>query len=180
MNKNELRKRFKDLRSNMSDLEVRKKSKVIVDKFLSMHGNYEKYLLYYSFNNEVRTIELISHLRKEKKKIYLPILHDDEFYVGEFTDFSEMNENVYGIFEPTEKLNVCEFDVVVVPGLAFDEECYRLGFGKGYYDRFLKSVKRKICVGFAYDFQVVKKLPVDNHDEKLDLIITEKRILGGE
>ncbi|MGA1847067.1 5-formyltetrahydrofolate cyclo-ligase [Deferribacter abyssi] len=180
MNKSELRKNVRMLRNNMKESLVRKKSKVIVDKFLSMCGDYESYLLYYSFDNEVRTIELISCLYKKSKKVYLPILDNKKFYVGEFIGFNKMNKNVYGIFEPTEKLDLNKFDVIVVPGVAFDEECFRLGFGKGYYDQFLKFSKRKICVGFAYDFQVVKKLPVDDHDEKLDLIITEKRIIGGE
>jgi 5-formyltetrahydrofolate cyclo-ligase len=74
-----------------------------------------------------------------------------------------------------------EIGLIVVPGLVFDGQGYRLGYGRGYYDRFLFSLSRKVpSAGLAFDFQVVPALPVSPRDFPLDLIITDKRIIWRE
>lgn len=87
------------------------------------------------------------------------------------------------IFYPTEKPtdNVIDVDLIIVPGLVFDERCARYGRGGGYYDRFLEKIPKKACImGIAYDFQVLPykwKLKLNEYDVKMDMIITEKRII---
>ncbi|BAI79974.1 5-formyltetrahydrofolate cyclo-ligase [Deferribacter desulfuricans SSM1] len=179
MNKNMLRQQFKEKRKNLDRNFVEKTSKVITDNFLSRYGGFDRYFLYVSFDNEVRTIELITHLKNMGKEVFLPILVNDEILAGYFEDFESMKKNRFGVLEPIKVTSEDYFDVVVAPGVVFDIECYRLGFGKGYYDRFLKKIQKKVCVGFAYDFQVIEKLPVEKHDVKLDAVLTEKREIGG-
>jgi len=71
-----------------------------------------------------------------------------------------------------------DIDLCVVPGVAFDLDGHRLGYGKGFYDRFLSQLSNSaVRIGFAYDFQVVESLPVQSHDQRLSMLITEKRIL---
>jgi 5-formyltetrahydrofolate cyclo-ligase len=93
----------------------------------------------------------------------------------------DLERGMYGIFEP--KLERCEvlgrksIDLVIVPGLAFDLKGFRVGYGKGYYDRWLKSFSLKKRIGLAFDFQLLKSVPKDRRDMRVGLIVTEKRTL---
>ena len=87
-----------------------------------------------------------------------------------------MRKGKFGILEPTSKVSLVDPDLVVVPGLAFDLHLHRLGYGKGYYDRFLKSTS-SYKIGICFDFQIVEKIPNESHDQKMDEVISEKRIL---
>ena len=87
--------------------------------------------------------------------------------------------NKYGIPEPSNK-KVVYPDILLVPLVAFDRKLNRLGYGAGFYDRFIKFLKKKkkiITIGLAYDFQEVYLIPVSKHDQKLDYIVTNKKIL---
>ena len=88
----------------------------------------------------------------------------------------------FGILEPKSSKKKIIPDLIIVPLVAFDESLNRIGYGKGYYDRFLKKItkikKNKIFLGMAYSFQKYKRIPVDRHDYKLDYICTEKGIIN--
>lgn len=123
------------------------------------------------------------------KRIALPRVEQDsgDLLAFEIFDLSrDLSPGYRGIPEPQEKggqpVKVEELGFIIVPGLVFDHRGYRLGYGKGYYDRFLSRLSgRKIpSAGLAFDFQVVEELPVSPRDFPLDLIITEKRIIGRE
>ena len=98
----------------------------------------------------------------------------------EFHKFSfknPMNINKYGIPEPF-KNKVISPDILFVPLVAFDRDLFRIGYGGGYYDRYLAKLKKKkffISIGLAFSFQKVKKIPLNNFDKKLDIVITEKQ-----
>lgn len=96
---------------------------------------------------------LVEWLKKGNKKIYFPRIH------GESLSFDS--------FHP--------LDLIVVPGIAFDKRGYRIGFGKGYYDRFLSDYTG-IKVGFAYDFQVLESIPHESWDIAMNYIVTEKKV----
>ena len=85
--------------------------------------------------------------------------------------------NRYGIPEPISKKVVIP-EILLIPLLAFDDDLNRLGYGGGYYDRYLGKLKKKniLKIGIAYSFQNLKKIPINKHDVKLDFIITEKKI----
>jgi 5-formyltetrahydrofolate cyclo-ligase len=85
-------------------------------------------------------------------------------------------KNRFGILEPSKTVDIRSFDVIVVPGVVFDKKCNRLGFGKGFYDRFLKSVNTRLKIGLSYDLQIVDELPSEVHDIPMDFVLTETKI----
>ncbi|HIC83915.1 MAG TPA: 5-formyltetrahydrofolate cyclo-ligase, partial [Nitrososphaerales archaeon] len=88
-----------------------------------------------------------------------------------------MKTNNLGILEPTDGEICTNIDVIIVPGLAFDQSGNRLGFGSGYYDKFLNSQSIEYKIALAFDFQVVDKIDIIEHDVPMDLIITENRTI---
>lgn len=113
----------------------------------------------------------------KRNALILPKVKGEELELYRVKNISCLREGSFGIPEPSEgeKVSPEEVELFVIPGVVFDKEGYRLGFGKGYYDRLLKGVKSP-KVGVAYSFQVVDKLPRDPWDVPVDIIITEKNI----
>jgi 5-formyltetrahydrofolate cyclo-ligase len=99
-------------------------------------------------------------------------------------------QGAYGILEPKmekdREVDPAQLDIIIVPGVAFDRKGFRIGFGKGFYDRFLETYrdslgresKQSFCIGLAFEMQIVDSLPRDAYDEKVDLVITEDNIYG--
>lgn len=151
-------------------------SGLIVDRLTASDSfkNARRILLYHSLADEVSTAQLLQkfHLSKE---LFLPVIEGYEIVPIRFTGSEKMIEGPYGIFEPHgEKMpqETYEFDLIVVPGVAFDREGNRLGMGKGYYDRFLKKCKNAVLVSLAFDFQVVDKIPTASYDVPVSQIFT--------
>ncbi len=140
-------------------------------------------LAYMSLPIEVGTKPLLETAKKHGKRIALPLCitetHSMEFYIVE--DESQLAKGAYGIMEPDvsvcEKLTDTADSLCVVPALAFDRNGYRLGFGKGYYDRFLSSYKGK-TVGIIYTDYIVNELPHGRYDKKVDFIISENKLIN--
>src|SRR3989338_3616519 len=93
----------------------------------------------------------------------------------------EFKPKTFGILEPKEsyqrEFNPDKLDIVIVPGIAFDKNGHRIGYGYGYYDRFLKTIRKEtLKIGLAYDFQLIEKIPEERHDVPVDIILTEKEI----
>ena len=100
-------------------------------------------------------------------------------HFSELNNISDLHENSFGMFEPADskKVDSEKIDVFVVPGIAFDKKGHRIGWGKGFYDKFFGANKTKgKKIGLAFDFQIVEKIPFEQFDVKMDLIVTEKRI----
>tara|TARA_B100002051_G_C16729825_1_gene637595 strand:+ start:692 stop:1240 length:549 start_codon:yes stop_codon:yes gene_type:complete len=138
--------------------------------------------LYYPSNYEVDTIKLFGILRsKTKLTTSLPIISSQGYMRFSKWGLSEpLKVNSYGFLEPTENMKIVNPDLIVVPLVAFDKFHNRLGYGKGYYDRFLgkylKKNKNTLTIGIAFSFQKYKKIPTSKFDIKLDYILTEKGI----
>ena len=135
---------------------------------------------YYPINNEIDDLEILKNFEKIKIKISLPVIRKN-FKIN-FTQCS-LNDpfiiNNYGIPEPSEGKIVYP-DILLIPLVAFDKKLNRLGYGAGFYDRFIQFLKKKkniITIGLAFDFQEVYLIPVSKHDQKLDYIVTNKKIL---
>lgn len=130
-------------------------------------------LLYNALPDEVQTI---SYIKKwaETKKIILPVVNGSVLELREYCE-SSMQQGAFGIYEPkgTKIVKPEEIDLAVVPGVAFDRSCRRLGRGKGYYDRALEGIKAYV-VGIGFSFQIVDRVPTEQHDRILDYVITEK------
>jgi 5-formyltetrahydrofolate cyclo-ligase len=135
-------------------------------------------LLYYPHKNEVDTRFIIDRLlRSEKINLFLPKVKGKDLIPVRLKDLHSLKKGYAGIMEPEgEAVTPEEIDVVVVPAVAFDTKGHRLGYGKGYYDRFLKKTDA-LKVGVAYDFQIVDRLPYEPHDVPVDLIVTPTRII---
>ncbi len=145
-------------------------------------------LLYYPHQNEVDLRFLINYLLKENKKfIFLPKVENNEIKVVRLSNLSQLKKGFAGIKEPDAKTEISPeiIDVAIIPAIAFDRYGYRLGYGKGFYDRFLSN-KKIFKIGVAYDFQILDKIPHTKYDVPVDLIITPTRIIkpkiekGGE
>ena len=142
-------------------------------------------LFYGSFGNEVDTWGMMEEAKESGKRIALPRVNEvsGDLLALEIGDLRrDLHTGYKGIPEPrldaSRQVREDEIGLIVVPGLVFDDQGYRLGYGRGYYDRFLFSLSRKVpSIGLAFDFQVVPALPVSPRDFPLDLIITDKRII---
>ncbi|OYT27742.1 5-formyltetrahydrofolate cyclo-ligase [Thermoplasmatales archaeon ex4572_165] len=181
--KEKLRKEIKQKRRNISKEENRKKSKEIKEKLFGLkeYKDAKIVLFYVSYDGEVFTHELIKEALDDKK-VVVPISNKKDCSLSlsilEFWD--DLIEGPYRILEPKKdcikEISIDEIDLIVVPGVAFDENGNRLGHGKGYYDRLLEKTKAK-TVGLAFEFQIVKNIPTDRNDVPVDLIITKDRIV---
>jgi len=138
--------------------------------------------LYYPSNYEVNTMKLFEILKSRKNLVTsLPVITSKG--VMKFLKWKllePLKVNSYGFLEPTANTKTASPDLILVPLVAYDRFRNRLGYGKGYYDRFLgkylKKHKNILTIGIAFSFQKYKKIPTSKHDVKLDYILTEKGI----
>ncbi len=132
-------------------------------------------LLYYPHKKEVNILPLFQKL--EGKILLLPKTVSHHIIPVEVKTLENLKEGKFGIPEPEGKpVEISKIDVVIVPAIAFDKEGHRLGYGKGYYDRFLEKFKGT-KIGVAYDFQIVDNLPKEQHDIPVDIIVTPTQII---
>ncbi len=175
-----LRKEMLVKRDFLSKAERKEKSRLIREKLSALNEfkTAKTIAFYLSKGSEVETNEMIREALKQGKEILVPITKGDELELVKFTTFDDLVAGKFGVPEPKTKIVVNhQPDVVIIPGLAFDLDLHRLGYGKGYYDRALKKIPTAIRIGICFDFQIVEKIPRHEHDEKLHKIISEKRIL---
>lgn len=183
--KKELRKKVLNIRNQMSEEDVKNNSQEIMNKIinLSIYKQSKAVFIYMSFKNEVITSELIKKMFKDKKKVVIPYtdMVNTLLIPSEIKDENDLVLNPFGYYEPREiiKFPVEKIDLVIVPGVVFDNNLNRIGYGKGYYDRILSAVRPDVKkVAIAHDFQVLDSIPKEEHDIKMDMIITEKRVIA--
>ena len=179
--KTQLRKKYFNLRKKRY-FDIDKKFFLPLLKLIQFKLKKKKIklALYYPSNFELNVLKILEFNKILDQEILLPII--DKNNLMDFFSWKK-NEvlfvNKFGMLEPA-KTKVKVPDVILVPILAFDEKKYRLGYGKGFYDRYLneysKRFKNILTVGVAFSFQSHHKLPVNRNDVKLDFIITEKGI----
>ena len=133
---------------------------------------------YFPINYEIDCLEILKKLELKKFNISLPVIKKSnsmEFFKYSFKDPLKINK--YGIPEPIKKKKLIP-NILFVPLVAFDKNLYRIGYGGGYYDRYLTKLKKKknfLSIGFAFSFQQIKSVPKEKFDRKLDFVITEKK-----
>ena len=188
--KETIRKEMLARRNAMTSAEAESKSKAIAANLMKIKEYKEAatVLFYAAKGNEARTENLIKAALASGKRALMPVtdMAKKEIVGAEIKDYdADLMNGPFGILEPKRKIAVDEkaIDVVVVPGVAFDLACHRLGYGYGYYDKLLHRLAAKnpgmAAIGLSYDFQVVEKLPAEGHDHKLDRIVTESQVLNG-
>ena len=184
MNKLLLRKDILKKRESLT-LEERDNYSKSIAKLLYSTLEYKEaknIFIYMSFNSEVDTIQIIEQSFKLGKKIFIPyILKDKEImHAIEIEAFNNLKRNCYGILEPVfdkSKINDDNIDLVIVPGIVFDKKGNRIGYGGGYYDRFLLKNKNLHIIGLSFEIQIVENILNKKHDIPMNKIITEKRII---
>lgn len=179
--KKDIRKQIISKRDNITILEQIKLSSIIAEKLTSLEEwkNSNSIMLYTSINSEVMTLNLITRSIEENKILILPKVSENQIIPIQLPKRFTLKSGYKGILEPTEnKIFEDIIDLAIIPLVGFDENGYRLGYGGGFYDRFLSKYQNKIKhkIGLGYECQKVKYIPIDNHDIKLDIIITEKNI----
>ena len=177
MNKSRIRKKILDIRrqKNQRHLKINFKYLLTILKKFKIHGKTVGG--YYPFNYEFDIMSIMEEFIKNKYKTSLPKIKKN--YQMEFYSWSIKEPliiNKYGIPEPTS--NIIKYpDILLVPIVAYDKDLNRIGYGGGFYDRYIKKIKDKkkiITIGIAYSFQKVNKVLINKYDKKLDFIITEK------
>lgn len=189
--KGQIRKTLYQRRSVLSPEERQEKSQLIFQKLMQDVDflKAENILLYASYQSEVDTLSYVSLLWKQKKKIFFPkVTGEGEMYFFQVNSLDQLEVGYQGIVEPNvSKYNCISFESVfsqnhaekfcmIVPLVGFDANKNRLGYGKGFYDRFLQKYPKVPTIGLAFACQQWEALPCEDTDQKLGKIITETQI----
>jgi 5-formyltetrahydrofolate cyclo-ligase len=190
MTKAEIRIIIKEKRNALKNEEQIKESSAIHTALFKTEAYVKcKYLFtYVSFNSEVSTISVIQQALKEHKRVFVPKTEQKMINFYEIADISLLKPGKLGIPEPDNNSECLyqftneskrENNLMLLPGLAFDITGNRIGYGAGYYDRYLKNDigNHFIKFGLAYDFQIVNKINTEENDIKVDCIITPTNLI---
>ena len=179
MNKSKIRSKIISLRKH----NFNKNFKINLGKFFSFlktKTNLKNLGGYYPSNFEIDDLEILNLLYNKNYKISLPkIKKNNQMDFFNWPNDELLKINKFGIPEPISK-KIIYPDILLMPLVAYDDNLNRLGYGGGFYDRYIKKIeeiKKIIKIGLAFSYQKVKKVPIDQYDKKLDFIITEKEIL---
>jgi 5-formyltetrahydrofolate cyclo-ligase len=184
LTKEEIRKKILSHRFKMSRGEVMAKSEVICGYLISSKQFREAKIisLYSPIKKEVRTQDIFNAARSKGKIVGFPVsdIKKNEITYFEVDDVSELIEGAYGIMEPPSDkkrmINAPDINLIIIPGVAFDDRGFRIGYGGGYFDRLLGRDDIKATkTALAFDLQMVSRIPEESHDMRLDFIFTESR-----
>jgi len=180
VNKSKIRNKIIKIRKKKFD----KNLQINLGKFISLLKidklNLKNIGGYYPSNYEIDDLAILDLLEKKNFKVSLPIIKKDNqmnFYSWSINDLLKINK--FGIPEPVSS-KIFYPDILLVPLVAYDVNLNRLGYGGGYYDRYIERVekiKKIIKIGLAFSFQNISSIPINQYDKKLDFIVTEKGIL---
>lgn len=180
--KKELRKKFRLKRKEIKNKEFLDNK--IADNFLSssIYKKAETILCYFSLDDEISTNKILNSAFKDNKKVAVPFCEDLNGKMN-FYYINSLNDVVlgsFGIMEPNKeickKVDNFENSICVVPAFSFDKLGFRLGYGKGYYDRFLENFI-SISVGLCYNSFLSDELPINQYDKQVNYIITENDLI---
>ena len=183
MPKSSIRRKMLAHRRSLSEDEFRSASLSIQRLFLETpeYLNARGIVVYSSIHNEVDTEMIIQQSLACGKRVALPAVVHHGLLFREVSELSSLKRGAFGIMEPgqgSRLFQLAEEDIFVLPGIAFDLTGHRVGYGKGYYDKTLHRIEGQgRLIGLCYDFQLVDRIAGEPHDVKMDLIISEKRII---
>jgi 5-formyltetrahydrofolate cyclo-ligase len=180
VNKSQIRNKIIKIRKKKFNKDL----KIDLNKFISFLKidklNFKSIGGYYPSNYEIDDLDILDLLEKKNFKVFLPIIKKDNqmnFYSWSRNDPLKINK--FGIPEPLSS-KIFYPDILLVPLVGYDGSLNRLGYGGGYYDRYIEKiekVKKVIKIGLAYSFQKISSIPINQYDKRLDFIVTEKEIL---
>ena len=184
--KDSLRRAAREERRRQPDKDA--VSQRIIDRLMAM-SQYDcavKVMWYVDVRDEVRTRSSLPRVLASEKEIVVPYCQGDDLRLFRLRRTDELSPGAFGILEPRDDLrgqdgrtaDPQELDLVIVPGVAFDERGGRLGYGRGFYDRLLGEVAPRVTlVWVAYDCQIFASIPTNDHDIAMDWLVTERRTI---
>lgn len=180
MTKEELRRQMLAARKRVPELMLRQRSGIIVQQ-LTRTEEWKKaksVWTYISLPGEVETTTLIEKAWREGKEVAVPKVEGDDLTFRVIDDWSEVKEGYFHVLEPVDRRISFEEDaLVIMPGLAFDLTRNRLGYGRGFYDRFLTQHTQHPTIAVSYDFALFREIPHEDSDVRPQVVITDKRII---
>lgn len=177
ISKKELRKQILSIRKAMDNDMVIEKSKLICDRIINHIAsmNIDNICLYSPIQNEVDLFYLEDYLDDNNINIWLPKILDNEMDFYEYDGKENLRKGYFDILEPIsdKKLSPTNSTIIVMPGSVFTKEKDRIGYGGGFYDKYLSKQKDVLTIAVGYDFQLVESIPTEEHDIKPNCIITD-------
>jgi len=180
VNKSKIRSKILLLRKKKFNKDV----KIDLNRFISFFrkniSDIKKIGGYYPSNYEIDDLEILDLLEKQNYRISLPVVKkNNQMNFYEWTKKDPLIINKFGIPEPFSS-KVVYPDILLIPLVGYDKNLNRLGYGGGFYDRYIEKIdkiKKVTKIGLAFSYQKIKSVPVNQYDKKLDFIITEKEIV---
>lgn len=178
MDKKALRSQIKEQKRQMTAHQIESASQRLTELFVATEQYRQAKTVYgyLPYNQEVRTIGLLQRALQEGKRVAVPKIYGDEMRFIYLEDLSLVEKSSFGIPEPIADEPVADDPtaLVLMPGLAFTKRGDRMGYGGGYYDKFLANEPHHPTVALCYDFQIVDRIPTDDHDIPVDIVLSAK------
>lgn len=175
MDKSALRRQIREQKRAMTQAQIELASARLGELFASteQYRNARTIYGYLPYNQEVRTIPILERALKDGKRVAVPKVYGDEMKFIYMTDLSQIEKGYAGIPEPIADAPVADDPaaLVLMPGLAFTKNGDRMGYGGGFYDKFLAAEQSHPTVALCYDFQIVETLPTEQYDIPVDLVL---------
>ena len=174
-----LRKQLLDSRDSLSQDFINITSKQIQDNLrkVDFFRNAKSVGAYYSIGSEVKTQDILQEILKSGKEIALPKVVKKDLVFKKINSFSDLEQGNFSVMEPKDDCkDVKKIEVIIVPAIALTRNGYRLGYGFGYYDRYLSGKKSK-TIALSYSKQVIRSFPYSDHDVRIDCIVTEDEVI---
>ncbi len=175
MDKKQLRKTIRERKQAMSMAEIEEKSRILGDKLAATdaYKNAKTIYGYLPYNQEVRTVPMLERALKDGKQVAVPKVYGDEMKFICLADLSQVEKGYAGIPEPIADGPVADDPtaLVLMPGLAFDPQGHRIGYGGGFYDRFLAAEPNHPTLALCYDFQMLPQLETEAFDIPVDTVL---------
>ena len=175
MDKKELRRAIRERKRTMTEEEILLRSQRLGALFVKTdaYRNAKTVYGYLPYNQEVRTVPILQQALNDGKRVAVPKIYGDTMRFLYLTDLSQVEKNAMGIPEPIDDEPVAEDEtaLVLMPGVAFTKAGDRMGYGGGYYDRFLSAEPNHPTIALCYGFQIVESLPTEEFDIPVDLVL---------
>ena len=175
MDKKELRRSIRERKRAMTEEEIVSRSEKLAELFIASEAYRSAKTIYgyLPYNQEVRTVAMLEQALKDGKRVAVPKIYGDEMRFIYLSDVNQVETGYAGIPEPIadEPIAADPTALVLMPGLAFDKEGHRIGYGGGFYDKFLNAEPNHPTVALCYAFQMVEELPTEEFDVPVDRVL---------
>ena len=174
----QIRSEYKKIRNSLTAGQVKEWSDIIISHLISseLFQQAEEIYFYYPLCNEVNLLPAAARALKLGKRVGFPRTEGEVIRFYQVKDLSDFKEGCFHVMEPVSvRALTAERPLILTPGLVFDDKKNRMGYGKGYYDRYFATFPEAVKVGIAYELQIARSIPVDEYDIAMDYILTERR-----